>query len=48
MGTMKVRNIDIEPDFYAELEPYLDKFGKNRIRDNKLQACSPFRYEKTP
>ena len=48
MGTMKIRNIEIEPDFLEELEPYLDKLGKHRLRDSKLQACSPFRYEKSP
>ena len=48
MAVLIVRNIEIEPNYYEELEPYLDKFGTYRIRDNKLQACSPFRYEKRP
>ena len=40
------QNLDI--DVKEELEDYLDQFKKMKIRDNKLQACSPFRYEKTP
>lgn len=48
MGEMTIRNIQIELDFLEELEPYLDKFEQNRIRDNKLQACSPFRHERRP
>lgn len=48
MAVLIVRNIEIEPDYYAELEPYLHKVEPYRIRDNKLQACSPFRYEKRP
>ena len=45
MAILIVRNIEIEPDYYSELEPYLQKMEPYRIRDNKLQACSPFRYE---
>lgn len=48
MAVLVVRNIEIEPDYYSELEPYLQKMEPYRIRDNKLQACSPFRYEKRP
>lgn len=48
MGSMKVRNINIEVDFYEELEPYVGNWGEYRIRDNKLQACSPFRHERRP
>lgn len=48
MAVLIVRNIEIEPDYYSELEPYLQKMEPYRIRDNKLQACSPFRYEKRP
>lgn len=32
----------------VELEPYLDKFRDMRIRGDKLQSCSPFRYERHP
>lgn len=45
---MRVRNIEVPVNIWAELEPYLDHFGDYRIRGDKLQACSPFRYEKHP
>lgn len=45
---MRIRNIDVPINIWAELEPYLDHFGDYRIRGDKLQACSPFRYEKHP
>lgn len=48
MAVLIVRNIEIEPNYYEELEPYLHKLEPYKIRDNKLQACSPFRYEKRP
>lgn len=48
MGSMKIRNIDIDVDFMEELEPYVGHWGEYRIRDNKLQACSPFRHERRP
>lgn len=35
-------------DYLSELEPYMDQFANYRIRGNKLQSCSPFRYEKRP
>lgn len=31
-----------------ELEPYMDKFDKSVLRDDKLQSCSPFRYDSHP
>lgn len=45
---MRVRNIEVPVNIWAELKPYLDHFGDYRIRGDKLQACSPFRYEKHP
>ena len=45
---MKVRNVEVPINIWAELEPYLDHFGDYRIRGDKLQACSPFRYERHP
>ena len=48
MAVLIVRGIEIEPDYYEELEPYLNKMEPYRIRDSKLQACSPFRYERRP
>lgn len=48
MGSMTVRNIGIDVDFMEELEPYVAHWGEYRIRDNKLQACSPFRNERRP
>ena len=35
-------------DYLAELEPFMDQFENSRIRGDKLQSCSPFRYEKRP
>ena len=40
------QNLDI--DVREELEDFLDQFKKMKIRDNKIQSCSPFRIEKTP
>lgn len=48
MGSMTIRNIEIELDFLEELEPYVSSWGEYRVRDNKLQACSPFRQERRP
>ena len=45
---MRIRNIEVPVNIWAELEPYLDHFGDYRIRGDKLQACSPFRYERHP
>lgn len=40
------QNLDV--DVKEELEVFLDQFQKIKLRDNKLQSCSPFRTEKTP
>lgn len=45
---LKVNGAVIDVNYSEELEPYLDKFHRMRVRGNKLQACSPFRYEKNP
>lgn len=45
---LKVRGYTIDVDYSEELEDYLDQFHRMRVRGNKLQACSPFRYEKNP
>ena len=45
---MRIRNIEVPVNIWAELEPYLDHFGDYRVRGDKLQACSPFRYERHP
>ena len=45
---MKIRNIEVPVDIQAELEPHLNHFRNYRIRGDKLQACSPFRYENHP
>ena len=45
---MRIRNVEVPINIWAELEPYLDHFGDYRIRGDKLQACSPFRYERHP
>lgn len=38
----------LDIDYLTELEPYFDRLHHYKIRGNKLQACSPFRDEKTP
>ncbi len=43
-----VKNQNLNVDFYAEIEPYLDQFPQYVLRDNKLQSCSPFREERNP
>lgn len=45
---MKVRGYEVPINIQLELEPYLNHFRDYRIRGDKLQACSPFRYEKHP
>ncbi len=45
---MLIRNIEVPVDILRELESYLDKFRDYRIRGDKLQSCSPFRYENHP
>lgn len=48
MEVLKINGIDVEVDYPEELEPYMDRFDRVRIRGEKLQACSPFREEKHP
>lgn len=48
MEKLKVNNYLIEVDYAEELELYMDRFERVRIRGEKLQACSPFRTEKNP
>ncbi|MFW8618686.1 toprim domain-containing protein [Enterococcus innesii] len=43
-----VNNVNLAVDYCEELEPYLDKFSRYAIRDNKLQSCSPFREDRNP
>lgn len=45
---MKIRNVEVPVNILAELEPHLNHFRDYRVRGDKLQACSPFRYEKHP
>ena len=45
---MKIKNVEVPVDIQAELEPHLNHFRNYRIRGDKLQACSPFRYENHP
>ena len=45
---MRIRGVDVPINIWSELEPYLDHFKDYRIRGDKLQACSPFRYERHP
>ena len=48
MEKLKVNGYLIEVDYPAELEIYMDRLEKVRIRGEKVQACSPFREEKHP
>lgn len=48
MEKLKVNGYLLEVDYAEELEPYMDRFERIRIRGEKLQACSPFRNEKNP
>lgn len=45
---IEIAGQQLEIDVREELEDYIDHFKKMRIRDCKLQSCSPFRIEKTP
>lgn len=47
-GTVTINSQQLDIDISEELEPFLDKFDKYRLRDNKLQSCSPFRYDSHP
>jgi hypothetical protein len=44
---MRLRGIDLEIDYLEELEEY-EIWDRQRVRENKFQACSPFRGEKHP
>lgn len=46
--TVIMRETEVDIDIAEELEPYMDSFGRARVRGEKLQSCSPFRDEKTP
>lgn len=43
---MRVRNIEVPVNVWAELEPYLDHFREWKIRGDKFQCTSCFRHEK--
>lgn len=43
---MKIRNVEVPVNILGELEPYLDRFRDYKIRVDKLQSCSPFRFER--
>lgn len=45
---MRIRGVDVPINIWSELESYLDHFKDYRVRGDKLQACSPFRYERHP
>lgn len=42
------RDLIEDINIYEELEPYIDKFEKVTIGDNRIKACSPFRPERHP
>lgn len=48
MESLKIKGYEVEVDYAEELEPYMDRLDRVRIRGEKIQACSPFRYEKNP
>lgn len=43
---MRIKGIELDINFAEELEEF--SFEKSRIRDNKIQSCSPFRNEVKP
>lgn len=45
---MQVGKHYVEVDILSEIEPYLDQFSSYRIREDKLQSCSPFRQDSHP
>lgn len=45
---LRIRGREVKIDYINELEPYIDELYRANIRGNKLQSCSPFRYEKNP
>lgn len=45
---LKINGYNVDVNYSDELETHIDRFYKMRIRGNKLQACSPFRYENHP
>ena len=48
MEKLKINGHLVEVDYAEELETYIDRFERVRIRGEKLQACSPFRQERNP
>lgn len=48
MEKLKVNGYLLEVDYAEELEIYMDRFERAKIRGEKVQACSPFRNEKNP
>lgn len=48
MTELIVRGIKLDVDYAEELQEYMEQFGRYKIRDNKIQSCSPFRYEMHP
>lgn len=48
MTELTVRGIKLDVDYAEELDIFLDKFDNYKIRDNKIQSCSPFRHEQHP
>lgn len=46
--SVSMRDTEVDVDISEELEPYIDSFGRARVRGDKMQSCSPFRDEKTP
>lgn len=45
---LKINEHSLAVDVYSELEPFLDKFPDYKVREDKLQSCSPFRSERHP
>lgn len=45
---MRIRGVEVPVNIWSELEPYLDHFKDYKVRGDKLQASSPFRYERHP
>lgn len=45
---VRLRDLLEDINVYEELEPYMDKFHRATISDNRIKACSPFRSERNP
>ena len=45
---MKIKGVEVPVNIWEELQPYLNHFREWKIRGDKFQCSSCFRYEKHP